>query len=419
MPIDYAHPPPGVKREVAHISDTRPRARTAPTGEAVSRAEILGLLAETGPLSRGEIAKQLGLGAATVTAQVRNLMAEGLVRDLPAGQSAGAGRPKVPVELVSDAAVVLGLGIGPHAVVAVAMLIDGQILASRTIPFAPEADPVGQLAAIVAGQMQDLAHPERTVAVGVSVSGAVDQNSSTVIISATLDWENFDLGQQLQEALDLPVFVSNDLFASATREISFGLGRKHDDFLLLGLGPGVGMGIVSRRSVFYGPDGASTEFGHMSVDPAGPRCVCGNSGCLQVYAGLKELLAGAPEPGGAPTLEELSRQAGNPGSAAGVYLARTGRMLGRSLGGVVNLLGIATIIVTGETTALWEHLRPGFEAGLQETVLRFHHPLNITVKEWTEAESAIGAAGMALHNAISLNPGRGRTPVEPAETTRT
>ncbi|MFE4195897.1 hypothetical protein ACFRJ9_08525 [Paenarthrobacter sp. NPDC056912] len=79
-------------------------------------------------------------------------------------------------------------------------------------------------------------------------------------------------------------------------------------------------------------------------------------------------------------------------------------MLGRSLGGTVNLLGISTIIVTGETTALWEHLRPGFEEGLQETVLRFHHPLNITVRDWTEAEGAIGAAGMALHNAVVLNP---------------
>jgi predicted NBD/HSP70 family sugar kinase len=260
------------------------------------------------------------------------------------------------------------------------------------------------LAAIVAEQMGSMTHPGRTVAVGISVSGAVDQNSSTVIISATLNWENFNLGQQLQKALDLPVFVSNDLFALATREISFGLGRRHDDFLLLGLGPGVGMGIVNRRSVFYGPGGASTEFGHMSVDPQGPRCVCGNRGCLQVYAGLKELLAAAPEVSQESTLEELAQQAGIPGSPTKSYLDRTGRMLGRSLGGTVNLLGISTIIVTGETTALWEHLRPGFEEGLQETVLRFHHPLTITVRDWTEAEGAIGAAGMALHNAVVLNP---------------
>ncbi|MFF2841072.1 ROK family protein [Paenarthrobacter sp. NPDC057981] len=387
-----------------HISSTRPRHRPTPASEVVSRAEILGLLAERGPLSRGEIAKQLGLGAATVTAQVRNLMAEGMVRDLPAGQSSGAGRPKVPVQLVPDAAVVIGLGITPRSVAVATMLLDGQILASNVLPFSPESDPVGQLAAMVAGQMQDMAHPGRTVAVGISVSGAVDQNSSTVIISATLNWENFNLGQQLQKALDLPVFVSNDLFALATREISFGLGRRHDDFLLLGLGPGVGMGIVNRRSVFYGPGGASTEFGHMSVDPEGPRCVCGNRGCLQVYAGLKELLAAAPELGPEPTLEDLSARAGTPGSAVNSYLNRTGRMLGRSLGGTVNLLGISTIIITGETTALWEHLIGGFEQGLQETVLRFHHPLNITVRGWTEAEGAIGAAGMALHNAVVLNP---------------
>jgi predicted NBD/HSP70 family sugar kinase len=325
------------------------------------------------------------------------------VRELPAGARTGAGRPRVPVELVADSAVVIGMSVSPTRVMTVSMRIDGTIAGSLMAPFDPSSDPVGQLKGMVVGQRDAMEHPERVVAVGISVSGAVDQALSTVRISATLNWRDFSLGAQLGRAVNVPVFVANDLFALTTREVSFGLGRNKDDFLLLGLDYGVGLGIVNRRRVFSGSDGSSTEFGHMSVDPTGPPCVCGNLGCLQVYAGLNEVLNAAPVQGGLPTLAGLESAAAGGNPAVLDFMAAVGHRLGRSVGGVVNLLGIATIIVTGQTTALWQYLDGGFRRGLDETVLKFLHPVDVTVKAWTESEDAVGAAGLALHNAISLN----------------
>ncbi|MEO6531056.1 MAG: ROK family transcriptional regulator [Specibacter sp.] len=377
--------------------------------DAVSRAEILGLLGQVGALSRSEIARSLGLGPATVTAQVRRLMADGHVRerpaDGPAGQGATApGRPRVPVELVADSAAVMGLSVEPAAVSIVTMSIDGRIRNARTVGFDAAADPVGQLAALVAGQRAALEHPDKVAAIGVSVSGAVDRALSTVRISATLGWADFALGAELRDAVGLPVFVANDLFALSTREVSFGLGRNREDFLLLGLGAGVGMGIISRRKVFSGAAGRSTEFGHMSVDPEGPLCLCGNRGCLQVYAGLGQIIDAAPGLGGMDgTIEDLhaALATGNPELAR--FMDDVGHRLGRSVGGIVNLLGIATVIVTGRTTSLWPALGGGFARGLKETVLTFLHPVDVLVKDWTEYEGAVGAAGLALHTAVSLN----------------
>ncbi|MCU6480288.1 putative NBD/HSP70 family sugar kinase [Arthrobacter silviterrae] len=395
------------------ITTSRIRPHQGATGDAVSRAEILGLLGQAGPLSRGEIARRLGLGPATVTAQVRRLMNDGYVRELPAGARTGAGRPRVPVELIADSATVIGMSVTPTSVMLVSMRIDGTVADSRAAAFNPSADPLGQLTAMVVAEQAAMEHPERVVAVGISVSGAVDQALSTVRISATLNWRDFSLGAQLQQAVGLPVFVANDLFALTTREVSFGLGRNKDDFLLLGLDYGVGLGIVNRRRVFSGSDGSSTEFGHMSVDPGGPLCVCGNHGCLQVYAGLNEVLDAAPAAAGRLSLAPLGAgrlslagllRAADDGDPAVVdFVAGVGQRLGRSVGGAVNLLGTATIIVTGQTTALWEHLDGGFRRGLDETVLKFLHPVDVTVKAWTESEDAVGAAGLALHNAISLN----------------
>lgn len=363
----------------------------------------MGLLGQTGQLSRSEIAKHLGLGPATVTAQIRKLVTDGYVRELPADTRAGAGRPRVPVELVPDAAFVIGISVRPTSLLVVTMLIDGTIANATTVEFDPSDAVVAQLYAVVGEQRAALEHPQRVVAIGISVSGAVDQALSTIRISATLNWQDFNLGGELQQQVNIPVFVSNDLFALATREVSFGLGHDKDDFLLLGLGYGVGLGIVNHRKVFGGSGGTSTEFGHMSVDPQGPLCVCGNRGCLQVYAGLAELLRNSPLGDGERTISSLKAGLATDTEDLHAFMADIGHRLGRSVGGVVNLLGIGTIMVTGETTELWDALTGGFQRGLKESVLSFLHPLDITIKAWTDAEGAVGAAGLALHNAISLN----------------
>lgn len=382
----------------------RVRPHTTPTRDAVSRAEILGLLGQSGKLSRSEIAKQLGLGPATVTAQVRKLVSDGYVRELAVEVRPGAGRPRIPVELIPDSAMVIGVSVTPTSLITVTMLIDGTILNARSHIFDPSHDVVEQFSSAVNGQRQALDHPERVIAVGISISGAVDQALTTVRISTTLNWQDFDLGPQLQMAVDLPVFVSNDLFALSTREVSFGFGHDNDDFLVLGLGYGVGLGIVNRRRVFSGSGGSSTEFGHMPVDRNGPLCVCGNYGCLQVYAGLEELLHQAPGHSSTRSLAQLQTRLQTDQDQQLVdFMDDVGHRIGHSVGGVVNLLGIGTIIVTGETTGLWSSLSNGFHRGLNETVLKFLQPVEVTVKNWTESEDAVGAAGLALHNAISLN----------------
>lgn len=361
-------------------------------------------MGQTGKLSRSEIAKLLGLGPATVTAQVRKLISDGYVRELAVDARSGAGRPRIPVELIPDSALVIGVSVTPTSLITVAMLIDGTIMNAQSRIFDPSQHVVEQFSSVVNDQRATLDHPERVIAVGISISGAVDQALTTVRISTTLNWQDFELGPQLQRAVDLPVFVSNDLFALSTREVSFGFGHDRDDFLLLGLGYGVGLGIVNRRRVFSGSGGSSTEFGHMSADTKGPRCVCGNYGCLQVYAGLEELLHQAPGRPAAGSLAQLQARLQSEQDHQLVdFMEDVGHRIGRSVGGVVNLLGIGTIIVTGETTILWPAMSDGFTRGLNETALKFLQPVEVTVKKWTESEDAAGAAGLALHNAISLN----------------
>lgn len=371
----------------------------APSHDSDTRANILGLLA-TGPRSRAEIATSLGLSPATVTTQTRRLVREGLMRELP-GIPQGAGRPKIPLELIPSALNVVGISVSTHELVVVTTGLDGALMRNRTVAFDPERDPIPQLAAACAEEIKaNKTRPGPTAAVGISISGAVDSTNSTVLLSATLGWQGLELGRTLGAQLGIPVFVENDMASAATSELNFGIGRFYRSFLLLGLGDGIGLGIVHNRKVFQGADGASTEFGHMPVSTDGRRCRCGNYGCIQAYAGLDELLSAAPV--GVGSLSELRVLAGEGNGGIREYLSATGELLGRSIGSVVNLLGIRNLLVAGESAVLWHFLEGGFKKGSTQTLLPHTAPLHIEVRPWLMNNPAVGAANLALHKMLGL-----------------
>lgn len=398
------------ERCTSHLNEAEP---ATPGHDSDTRANILGLLA-TGPRSRAEIATALELSPATVTTQTRRLVRDGLMRELP-GITQGAGRPKIPLELIPGALNVVGISVSTHELVVVTTGLDGAMMRNRTVAFDPGRDPIPQLARACAEEIQaNKTLPGPTAAVGISISGAVDSTNSTVLLSATLGWQGLELGRTLSAQLGVPVFVENDMASAATSELNFGIGRFYRSFLLLGLGDGVGLGIVHNRKVFQGPDGASTEFGHMPVSTDGRRCRCGNFGCIQAYAGLDEMLSAAPV--GVRSLAELRTLAMEGNGDIRGYLAATGELLGRSIGSVVNLLGIRNLLVAGESAVLWRFMEAGFKLGSTQTLLPHTAPLQIEVRPWLMNNPAVGAANLALHKMLGLGhpiPSRKRKPDAP------
>ncbi|HEY1180189.1 MAG TPA: ROK family transcriptional regulator, partial [Phytomonospora sp.] len=197
--------------------------------EDLTRTEILALLG-AGPLNRSEIAARLGLGAATVTEHTRRLVALGYVREL-APQVSGPGRPRVPLEVVPDAAYTLGLRVHPTHVVGVLVRLDGSEVDRFELPFDPADDPVSQLAdacgRAFAANTDAAAPLSRIRGVGVALPGVIDPSTGTVRLSPRLGWTGMPLGSLLAERLPGPVLIDNDTRASTTAELLFGAGREH------------------------------------------------------------------------------------------------------------------------------------------------------------------------------------------------
>lgn len=165
---------------------------------------------------------------------------------------------------------------------------DGQLLKVQEVPTEAHLGGKEMVERIIR-----LIHQLGTVevaGVGVGTSGQVSLQGE--LLSATElfpEWAGIALQRVVQERLQLPVRVVNDVQAMALGELAFGAGHRYKDFLCLALGTGVGGAIVYKGRLMRGANGAAGEVGHMLLHPGGRRCPCGQVGCFEAYVSGRAL----------------------------------------------------------------------------------------------------------------------------------
>lgn len=198
------------------------------------------------------------------------------------------------------------------------------------------------------------------IGVAAAVPGLVDRAGAIISPVNLPPLDGFNLRQWLESLSGLPALVMNDANAAALAEKSYGAGRPYSSLLQITLGTGVGSGLILDSRLWSGVDGMAAEFGHVTVEPDGLPCGCGNRGCLCQYASAPAIVSFAREKlstGVQSTLacsEQNSLTATDVAVAAqrgdGLALAcfnRAGRYLGIACASAVNLLNPEAIIVGG------------------------------------------------------------------------
>ncbi len=125
----------------------------------------------------------------------------------------------------------------------------------------------------------------QATAVGVGVAGQVDAGRGVVRTAPNLGWTDVPLRARLEDALDLPVTVANDVRAITWGVWQHGAGQDTDDLVVVFVGTGIGGGVVSDGRVLTGHRGLAGELGHTTIMPYGRDCHCRNRGCWEAYAG--------------------------------------------------------------------------------------------------------------------------------------
>src|SRR5229473_3564417 len=132
--------------------------------------------------------------------------------------------------------------------------------------------------------------------IGIGVPGIIDMQTGLVRESPNLpDWVDYPARAAIEQCLKTVVILENDANSAALGEKWLGAARDFDDMGMLTLGTGVGGGLVLGGRIWHGMSGMANEFGHITVEPAGTRCGCGNRGCLEAYASATAVLRMAQE----------------------------------------------------------------------------------------------------------------------------
>lgn len=203
------------------------------------------------------------------------------------------------------------LGIDLGGTYARAAVVDrqGQILSSAKIALT-DRRPAGVVDAIGLAAQQALSVVDIPVhGCGVGVAGMLEGDSGIVAVAPNLHWRNVPFGAMLAEKLGRSVRVVNDLSAAAWGELCAGAGAGKRDLFVVFVGSGVGSALICNGQLVRGVTGAAGEFGHVKVTMGGRTCGCGQTGCLEAYAGGHNLIAQMIEvvSSGVPTvLRELS-----------------------------------------------------------------------------------------------------------------
>ena len=374
-------------------------------------AVVLRFVRTHAPCSRADIAASTGLNKATVSSLVTDLLERRLLRETGLTENR-IGRPASMLTLQSRPYAAIGIELAADHLVAIAVDLTGERLLTwrRAYPglngTAGRAEAaVAALAGRVVAKMA--AQERRVLGLTVGAPGLVAPGGG-VRFAPHLGRTELDLGAALARGLRHPeydVVIDSAANLAALAEHRIGAEADTPNMLTLIGDVEIGAGIVADGRTLRGGRGFAGQAGHLQVDCAGPRCRCGRQGCLEAVAGLPALVRRAlPDTAGdgpvtdfAPELERITALAGNGDAHVTAALAETGRLLGRGVSMLTELLDPQVVVLGGSFAALAPWLLPAVEAELASRVAVPGDPgCRVTASTLHPDAAALGGAMLAL-----------------------
>lgn len=379
---------------------------------AINRAKIIETIRTAELISRVDLAGGSGLSKASVTGITAELIKDGLILEKQAGEYEGGRRPML-LALNPDGAYVVGINLSIVEISVVIVNLAADILASYSYPLQPIHYGVDEIvdsmvAAVQTCMWDNNFAKDRISGVGIGVPGPVNTHTGNIRFLPNYGWENVNLRDAVQHKLNLPCYIDNSSNTLAAAERWFGVGKGVDNFLVVTIINGIGLGIVINGHLYRGADGIAGEFGHMTMEPDGPACRCGKRGCVESYVGMISLLRDARAAAAAGSWQpsdpdNISFDAvigglkeGN--SALREIFNQAGEVLGLGVSHLVALFNPSRIIVTGTAVRAGDFLLQSFKASLAQHTPAMCGPIDdlVVVQQWNDELWARGAGSLVL-----------------------
>jgi predicted NBD/HSP70 family sugar kinase len=370
-------------------------------------SELFQLLRDGAPRTRASLALLTGLARSTIATRIDELMRLGLVTPVADAASTG-GRPSSQFALNPGARIVLAADLGAsHATLAVTDLV-GTVIASRSermdIAQGPEA-VLGWLVDAGRALIEEVGRDRRDlVAIGIGVPGPVEHDTGRPVNPPIMPgWDRFDVPGWVQQHLEVPVLVDNDVNIMALGERALAWPNV-EHLMFVKVATGIGSGVISGGLLQRGAQGIAGDIGHVQVARgAGVPCHCGNRGCLEALASGPAIARALREQGIAAASGSDVVDLVKSGDIDAIQAVRqAGRDIGEVLTACVSLVNPSVIAMGGSMARAGEHLI----AGVREVVYTRSMPLateHLQIVQSAAGENAavLGASMLAIHHALS------------------
>ncbi|HTV09528.1 MAG TPA: ROK family transcriptional regulator [Candidatus Aquilonibacter sp.] len=367
----------------------------------INRDVILELVRAKQPVARVELARASGLYPSTVSSIVEELIEEGWVVE-GGTQRLPRGRRPTLLSLNEDI-VMLAVDVRPEQATIAVVDMNSRLLSQKAIVLPSNVERALPELIQALERMREM-HPTKSFeGVGLAMPGRVDPVTQQLVLAPNLHWAGHEIAGVIESALGLKVEMENEANACLIAEIWSGRLDGVSDAVLVAISEGIGTAVLSNGQMITGHGGLAGEFGHVVLDPTGPKCGCGRTGCWEMFASTRAALRyyseakEMAEPGttGAMTGSKLLNLAADDDPAAVAALSRQAENLGRGLHAITAALSPEVILFTGELTSAWQRFGPMVEAELKRQMLAGAPPRVMTTLN-PEFARLRGAAALVL-----------------------
>ncbi len=325
---------------------------------------IVQMIQRHAPISRTELAAKVGLTLASVANITNVLVEDKLLEEVGLAEQNGYGRKAVLLDLCADAYFSIGVSLNTQYCTVGICNFRGELLfhSNKKIDV---LSPPFELLEILGNQINDAIiqsgiERDLILGVGLAIPGPIDFEKGIIINPPNFPYlRNIPISQILEEKLNIPVCCDVETNAAMLAEYLYGEAGKYKTAVFLSLfKTGVGGGIISNGNIFHGFRDSAGEFGHITIDPLGQQCSCGNYGCLETLVSQQSLVRQAKQLYRQKisqdkdieyiTVEEIFKR-GQKGDLVCVeVIERTAYNISLGLGNIINLFSPQMIVIGGD-----------------------------------------------------------------------
>lgn len=342
---------------------------------------VLRVIRERGPISRSEIAECIDLSRPSVSEIVSDLIVGGWIRELTASPG-GRGRRPIPLEINPNGRYVLGAEIGAYQLSVILCNLNSEVIGQSTVPLTEGVTPELALTEVCSMCESLIAscRVERSLLVGIGVAmhGVVHPGTGYSVYAPNLGWHDVPVKDFLEAKMGLPTYVDSDTNTSALAELWTGVATGSRQFITMVVDYGIGAGIIFDGKLYRGIAHIEGQIGHTTVDEDGPRCACGNFGCLEVMASepaivrrvLKRLRAGERSvlssqfdhwDENSISIQTIYQAARSGDELCKDVLRSAGRYLGIGMSTLINLFNPLFVVLSGGMVEVADLILPDIE----------------------------------------------------------